>query len=253
MAKPKGPPRVMDVVHPSIGRRPSPTSRPVILADRSYMAADPMLSTTDANEEKDIMSPPDKNDAPELSGAPALSKDTQVTPDLSSTNHQPQQVESAASDVETPTTRAETVDATEKTDLVPNMSSDTTETAPKASEQVQPQPSSTETPEETADQESDDDTADSEADTAISAEPLQPQQVQSPDEVAMKAREDELERMIAAGTYAVPINTIKRRQARLLLIVLAAVLVVLIAVDLLADMKIITLPFGLPHTSFLAH
>ncbi len=257
MPKPKGPPRVMDVVHPSIGRRPSPTSRPVILPDRAYMAVDPMLSGTDTSAERDTSPTSDKNDTVELSGAPELLKDAQTTVGLPlSSPHirQPEQTEpeSLETDVETRNTSIVSEPA-EATRPASSASSDPTEARLKTSNRVESTSAPTETLEDTSDQESDDEATDSETDTGISAEPLQAQQAQSPDEAALKAREDELERMISAGTYAVPINTVKRRQARLLLIVLGAVLALLIAVDLLADMQIITLPFGLPHTSFLAH
>ena len=257
MPKPKGPPRVMDVVHPSIGRRPSPTSRPVILPDRAYMAVDPMLSTTDTNGKDDTSPTSEKDETVELSGAPELSKDVQATVDLPASNSRVPRSEQAASDplvTEESTQTTSTVpEMAQSTELKTTTSSDATEAELKTSDRVESTPAPTETAEDTSDQEADDDATEPEADTAMSAEPLQAQQAQSPDEIALKAREDELERMIAAGTYAVPINTVKRRQARLLLIVLATVLVLLIAVDLLADMQIITLPFGLPHTSFLAH
>ncbi len=257
MPKPKGPPRVMDVVHPSIGRRPSPTSRPVILPDRAYMAVDPMLSGTDMSAEPDTSLTSDKNDAVELGGAPELAKDAQTTgsvplPSPHVRKSEQAEPESLETDVNTRNTSI-VPETAEATGPASSASSDVTEARLKTSNQVESTSAPTEALEDTSDQGSDDDATDSETDTGISAEPLQAQQVQSPDEAALKAREDELERMISAGTYAVPINTVKRRQARLLLIVLGAVLVLLIAVDLLADMQIITLPFGLPHTSFLTH
>ena len=258
MAKAKGAPKVMDVVHPSIGRRPSPTSRPVILPDRAYMAIDPMLSTTDISEESTTSPTPDKNSTAELSSAPELTKDTQKTVDLPPSARRierPELVEpgSLEADSEAPNTTniPETPEATEP---APNTVPDLTEATPKTSDQVERIAASPPRAAEVEpDQESDDEAPTPETTTGVSGEPLQAQQPQSPDEAALKARQDELERLIAAGTYAVPINTVKRRRARILLIVLVVILVVLIAVDLLADMQIITLPFGLPHTSFLAH
>ena len=259
MAKPKGPPKVMDVVHPSLGRRPSPTSRPVILPDRAYMAIDPMLSGTDASDEEPSSSAPAKENTVELTGAPELATNTQtdVAATLPARRIERPELPAEPESLETDTqaiAATDTPEEAEKTESATSTTLDSAEATPKASDQTESTPTvPTETPELEPDHESDDDTSETEMDTGISAEPLQAQQAQSPDEAALKAREDELERMISAGTYAVPINTVKRRQARLLLIVLGAVLVLLIAVDLLADMQIITLPFGLPHTSFLTH
>jgi len=62
-------------------------------------------------------------------------------------------------------------------------------------------------------------------------------------------RQKELEHLIESRKYALPINTRGRRRAMLWSLVVI-VLLALVAVDLLADLGTITLPFSLPHTNF---
>ncbi len=289
MAKPKATSKVMDVVHPSGNRRPSPTSRPVILPDRSYMAADPMLSVTDAKDKNAVLPPSDKKELPKLNGAPELDEKTQATDleaestttDLKPLN--PEKPELLTVDEPKTTDTSDTPDTPDapdtlvtpvatdipdaledpeipKTEETPEVAASVPDSSPGAiaasittPEHVDTTPpESSDTPEgDESDSESDADTPETDAEPSEDAAQTQP--AQNPDDAALKAREEELERHIAAGTYAVPINMVKRRRTRVLFVVVFVVLILIIAVDLLADMGTITLPLGLPHTNFLAH
>ncbi len=262
MAKPKDTPKVMDVVHPSGTRRPSPTSRPVVLSNHAYMADDPMLSVVGTANEDAVLPVSGEKDVQTLSGAPELSTANKAAnsasePTAADIKPGEQQAADGPSLGESETSEnSDTLETPETPDTAKDSLSDSAEVSTKPADLtaavpvVAPEAAEAEAE---PDSDTDEDEPEAETDTALSVDPLQAQQPQSPDEVALKAREDELEHLIAAGTYAVPINTVKQRQARVVLIILLVVFVALVAVDLLADMNIITLLFGLPHTNFLAH
>ena len=257
MAKQSEPPKVMDVVHPSGERRPSPTSRPVIVSDRSYMAADPMLSVTPVADNAATVESPEQQETVSLSGAPEVKKAASAT---GAGSGEELRVEPPAADGATDSqTEAVATPATEPAPAEeppqgPSETAATPEVSHKHIEPLHPSAfSSTEKSEtDTTSNAADDASSDNDASDTDTDEPAEAQPSKNPDEAAINARKEELERLIASGTYAVPINTVKRRQMRLVLLFLAGLLVVLIALDLLADMGTITLPFGLPHTTFLS-
>lgn len=64
------------------------------------------------------------------------------------------------------------------------------------------------------------------------------------------ARTRKLEQLVASGTYAVPINAVRRKRSRTFvatMCVLALVLATLL-LDVLLDVGIVDLPFSVPHT-----
>lgn len=239
MAKPESAPKVMDAVHP-IGRRPSQTSRPVILSNREYMATDPMLSVTDNSGEDAVMPKSEDKKATELSGAPEFDAKAEAT------GPKPESVVADLKPVEE--VQPEPLQAEADTAVVSQNS--LSDAHVQAAEKLESTPSEPFTTPETAEAETDDDETPNPEPEATN-EPLQAQQPLGPNEAALHAREEEIEHHIAAGTYAVPINTVKRRRAQITVGILVVLLIILIALDLLADMSIITLPFGLPHTNLL--
>jgi hypothetical protein len=96
------------------------------------------------------------------------------------------------------------------------------------------------TPEEPKDEPEEDETG---ADTADETE------AENPEENPEAARNLELERHIAAGTYFVPIGQVKRRRRKVILLTVFILLGATLALDLLLDMEIIKLD-SIPHTSF---
>ena len=80
----------------------------------------------------------------------------------------------------------------------------------------------------------------------------EPQSAVREQKPVQSARDEELERLIADGTYAVPINTLRRKRRKLWLVLVVAMLVALALVDIVADMGIISVPSWLPYTNLLS-
>jgi len=197
------------------------------------MTADPMLSAAGVSGQDAVLPKSEEKETVELGGAPELDKATQATnlkQDPTSADLKPVESEQSEQIKPEPDAPVEPGDPL----------SDTSVQAPEQTDTV-----SSEIPETDPD---DSDTSEVEPD--VTGNPLQAQKSQSSEELALKAREEEIEHHIAAGTYAVPINTVKRRRMQIVISVFAVLLVILIALDLCADMNVITLPFGLPHTNF---
>ena len=66
------------------------------------------------------------------------------------------------------------------------------------------------------------------------------------------AHDEEIERHIAAGTYAVPINSHSRRRRKIWGTILIVIFIILVATNIVADMNIISVPSWLPHTNLLS-
>jgi hypothetical protein len=72
---------------------------------------------------------------------------------------------------------------------------------------------------------------------------------ESSEEDPEAARNLEIERHIAAGTYFVPIGQVKRRRRAIAFIITCLLLATLVVLNILLDLDILTL--NLPHTNFL--
>lgn len=226
MPKLKTAPKVMDVVHPN-NRQPSPTSRPMV-PSRPYMTVDPMLNIPKEDAIVSSVEQTAPTGAPEIDKAAIKAVATKVKPVtglIASTDDAEQ-------------ARKEAVGIEQSLD-------EANDTMPEPPEEPTPPVLSEASPVEDAKPEN---TNSDEAE----AQPPEVQPMPTSDTTTAQNREEELERLIAKGTYAVPINTVKRRRARTAFALLVVLLAVLVALDLLADMNIITLPPGLPHTNFLA-
>lgn len=217
MATEKSAPKIMDVVHPG-NVQPNPSGRPVIVSNHSYIKADPMLSTADDAQVSDSAPA-----APQASTEPVaeMRHEKVISEPKSAVEAEPEKPvepkEPPAQEEETPIAKAP-----EK----PVAALDTESAREPATEDV--------------------------SSNATSNVLLQSTQGQNPEEAAALERDDELERLIASKQYAVPINVSGKRRGKLLLLVAATLLLILMAVNLLADMQVITLPSGIPHTSFFA-
>lgn len=226
MPKLKTAPKVMDVVHPN-NRQPSPTSRPVVTS-RPYITADPMLNIP---KEDAIVSSTERvapTSAPDIDKAAIKAARAKLKPTRS---------------LVMPTDDAEP-DESEAVAIEQSASDVPSATQEQAEELPSPAVSEPGPPEDTKLEDVSPDEPE--------RQPAEAQSAASSDATIAQNREEELERLIAKGTYAVPINKVKRRRARTVLVLLVVLLLALVTIDLLADIKIITLPFGLPHTNFLA-
>lgn len=69
---------------------------------------------------------------------------------------------------------------------------------------------------------------------------------------AARARQQELDALIASGKYAVPVGAVRRRKSRMVVILLCIVGLLLAAVlaDVLFDMGTLSAPKNIPHTHF---
>jgi len=103
------------------------------------------------------------------------------------------------------------------------------------------------------------------ADTAESPEPARSTELEKPEardaeaeasaaeteaETARIVRMQELEQLIASGQYAVPIDAVQRKRSRMFVFLMCFLALVLLVVllDALADVGIMSVPSGIPHT-----
>lgn len=227
MPDPKQTPKVMDIVH-SNKVQPSASSRPLIVSNRPYMAIDPML-----NED---------SSATEVAGAPALDNTGLNEAAEQETLHDSKAQESVVKvpteeQTETSEAKSEVEDSQDA-----HVSSEIDE--PKITLPVEP-------PEINEDKEAAPEISPTEEDVS-EEDATEPQSAAHEQEPARSARDEELERLIADGTYAVPINTLRRKRRKLLLVLVAAMLVALALADIVADMGIISVPSWLPYTNLLS-
>lgn len=218
MAENKPTAKIMDVVHPG-NVQPAPSGRPVIVSNRPYIKADPMLNAPDTlpNNTSPANAPIEQNEK------------ISVTDHDESDIANKQEVEIAAEQPE----KIAVEPHTEKVIPVPSSAIESDDSTHKDEPEA---PAEHSAPED---------------DTTLAANILKAQTPSAPavDEDAEKAREEELERLIASKEYAVPINKVGRHKKIILLWVLVLLVLLIVMVDLLADMGVISLPF-VPHTSF---
>lgn len=218
-------PKVMDAVHPpSSAPTPAATGRPVIVSNRSYIKNDPML-----NVQSDPVTP--AKTEPE---APATEESTPA-----------EQVEPKAPKLQLVGEKKIQPLSAQKPEVAEAPAEDTVSVTTEPKEEKPTEPAEQPSPVETPTTEESDMAA---KEAALLDAQLAPQAV--PDTSEDQVRNEELERMIAAGTYAVPLNRKKRRRAWLAWTIIITIVVAIIVVDVLADMGVFTLPFGIPSTDF---
>lgn len=235
MATAKKPAKVMDTVHAS-DTPPTPSARPVLVTNRPFMTVDPMLTAEQSGkgEEKPSGEPAAKpSDGP--SGAPRLTREGKnLAPVIN-------QVDEAEQPAAEDTPAQETVQNETSEPEKPAASPSEAEQTVHHTGGIKITPPKHDTPEEPKDEPEDDD--ETEADTAGETE------AENPEENPEAARNLELERHIAAGTYFVPIGQVKRRRRKVILLTVFILLAAILVLDLLLDMEILKLD-SIPHTSF---
>lgn len=258
-AKMPEPAKVMDVTHPK-NVRPNATSRPVIVASRPMIAADPMIAQsavdvlTKSGAEKSAGDPTElaertpelvidreaKTIVPEGSALPpeALSD---VPPDA--LTGEQAMVTDIAGAPPVDTTTAKTLTSSSIVITEPAETNHAVEVARSSDAVKQPAQTDAVAPQEyrqpetnTFDSEADDIVGDTDDDTAR-------------EKTAEQKQAENIEKLIASRLYAVPIGKAAKRRARIVLLIICTLLLTLIALDLLLDMGIFKLS-GIPHTTF---
>jgi hypothetical protein len=241
MNTPKKPAKVMDAVHP-VSAAASPTSRPIIIKNRDFMAADPMVHAIDAATmaaEEQSSGEPAKPVQPAGAQASALTNvGSEKTLQSASTPLAP--------DAAAPSTEAAT-DPHEKTAAVTDTSH--TDEAKLPAEAASPEHAGSAAQEHSKRAKITEPTV---ADVLLAKELNDGGEATDADttEAAPTTQELELEHHIAAGTYAVPIDTARRHRRTIVLIALAGLILAAVTLNILLDLSILNAPL-LPHTNFL--
>lgn len=239
MTTQKKPAKVMDAVHP-VGAAASATSRPIITS-RTVLKTDPMLNVSDqsdigvSSDEQPSGEPSQKPDASTPGDTPLMQGVNALASSDDSSMHGQASTDEAASNSALAEQPDEKVPSETEAEAV-NEKKPVLETARKKIEP--PTPSLKHDAAET-------DTTDADADTDAKVEQDESKDTDAP---SLSAHEAELERHIAAGTYAVPIDTARRRKRTMLLITVGTVIVLALILNVLLDLNDLSLP-SLPHTN----
>lgn len=255
--------KVMDVTHPS-NVQPSTTSRPVIVTNRPMIPEDPMINKA-ALSAIDIEKPagasadqvvPVVASAPEVphqgktvspisveikESTPKAAKEPAMTPEdsprtnpgngadiqnpaeeQSQTRHDPEgksETQAASEPTDEQVLKNDAIKP--KADAIPSFSAE----PPKTEEKTSFAAINNETQLDEGDQESKDKTAE-------------------------EKRQEELEALIAAGTYHVPIGQVAKRRGRLAFVTVLIIVVLVVAFNFALDMELFTIS-GVPHTNIL--
>lgn len=246
-------------IKPLAEARPSATSRPIIVKNRS-LGRDPMLaeSTEPAAESggqpllsshgRTIMplSPSEKSEISEAASEPvdkpaptadelvSKLKAKKAAAEKSDGSDKP-----SSEDVTSEAAGAPTLDKDKAADIMPEAASEASED----SEEEKKGADGTDVSEETA--------ADEPAapDKKEAEQPADPKKSEADAEAAAK-RQAELDELVASGQYFVPVNQARKRQGRRLLVALIIILLIIIAVDLLYDSGVLKSSGFTFHTHF---
>lgn len=241
MAAKENPPKTLDV---TTGKqpRPSATARPIVVTNRSMIAADPMVvtgsedKTPDDEEARVSVKRQGKTiEAPAGDAKPAA-EDMPTTVLGSPEPEAPIPAETLA-DKPKPVTKAAVTEVSEPKEA-PEKPVAETEPKPKLVSDLSPEPEPEAQPKEAADKTEAEQQRDPEAETAAG-------------EAAEDARQVELDNLIKNGTYAVPVSSAYQQSSwvvKLLLILLAIALAAAVF-DVALDNGLLTL-HGVPHTHF---
>jgi hypothetical protein len=227
------PPKITDVSAP--GKiTPSATSRPIVVGSHSVLTNDPMV----------------------IAGAPTNEHEPPTAPIVSRTAKTISPV-SADMQPAKPLTAETTSEETKQPLLAPDLAppeSDKPETAPaqppsenslpeKEESPARPTPAPKEANGESAESTGSEDhiPRDSEAEAAAEATEALATQTK---------REAELEKIIQAGTYAVPINAVQRKRSRIFVATMCflAIILLILLIDAVLDAGLFKLPWAVPHT-----
>jgi hypothetical protein len=256
--KPTDLPKVMDVTHPA-NVQPSTTSRPVIVTNRPMIPEDPMINQA-AQSAIDIEKPagaPKEEEAPDVTSAPEISarEGKTIVPITTDTEVETSKAEEKGKDAEAETPHTTiTIDTGLEEDGGENEHLLAAEEPDKQTdalkEPVAPKATATKPVAEEASSKPEP----ANEDTSFTAIPedgqLDEGDPESKEKTAEEKRQEELEEIIAAGTYRVPIGQVAKRRSRMVFTVIIIVLLLLALLDLALDMGLLTLS-GVPHTNLL--
>lgn len=239
MATSKKPAKVMDTVR-SGDTPPNPSSRPVLVTNRPFMAVDPMLTVgeTTASGEKPSGEPvPKLSDNP--TGAPRLTREGKNIAPVSNQGNEANENPAAKDSTAQETTQDDQPEPEKPEPDQPETDAPETEQPVHRTGGIKITPPKHGT---SGDQDAPDELSETEPGSTeeVSAE--------SSEEDPEAARNLEIERHIAAGTYFVPIGQVKRRRRKIVIITVLVLLVAVVGLDLLLDMEILKLD-SIPHTS----
>jgi anti-sigma28 factor (negative regulator of flagellin synthesis) len=231
--------KVMDVKSPG-SVAPESTTRPLVVTNRPVLANDPMMvAKTDAGTEP--ASGPEQvihtTKKIQPINADVKPEEDEAAPEVADKGN-PEDTEQAP---ESLSDSAQAVAPEPVTNLGPSADTEKPEAAPAEAAQ-------TEAVQNTASE------ADAVTESVTELHDPEAEKTQA-EAAALEAeakRTEELEALIAKGTYAVPIDAQHKKRSRITALVVTAVIVVaaLVAVDVLLDMGTLSLPFDLPHTNF---
>lgn len=243
MNTPKKPAKVMDAVHP-VSAAASPTSRPIIIKNRDFMAADPMVHAIDTA----TMAAEEQSSGEPAKPVQPVGAQASVLTDVGSEKTLQPASAPLAPDAAALSTEAAT-DPHEKTAAVTDTSH--TDEAKLPAETASPEHAGSVAQEHSKRAKITEPTV---ADAPLVKELNDGGEATATDadatEAAPTTQELELEHHIAAGTYAVPIDTARRRKRTMLLITVGTVIVLALILNVLLDLNILSLP-SVPHTNFL--
>lgn len=237
------PKKVMDVMTPG-QVKPGSSSRPLVVGNRPVLGSDPMM-VADAAAAGPTMPTAASNEEDHTStetGAAIVSHQAKIVVPLESAS------ESAKGEEEKPEAAAAPADEPASGE---DESKDKEEkTAPAKTEE----PAKEATPKTDEDEAPADDTSVEKDETDTEAAEVANENSKAAQKIASEAdakRRLELDDLIASGKYALPINAVRRKRSRTVLITLLVVLLLAVVVlDGLLDAGVLHLS-GVPHTDFL--
>lgn len=239
MAAEKKSRKVIDAVHPG-DTPPTPTSRPIV-GNRSYIASDPMLneSTSDDSSDKPSGEPSTATKEAAAKEPPVSREAKDIVPMEEASKNSADATKNAEEKAAEPETDA-------KSDVVADAKDESNDTTKEQASSANSEKPDTDTTEKSNESQAVDTVAISDNETGDSGDTPTP----TPEDEANAAREAELERHIAAGTYAVPIGQVKQRQRKMMVIITVVLVFAAVVFDVLLDLEILKLS-GVPHTNFL--
>jgi len=242
------PTRIDDVKRPE-KVTPAPTSRPILVANRSVLSNDPMVVPEAAVSQSDIkptapvvhmskvIKPLDSALA-SIEQAPP-STDAEPKAEATGTSASDTSVEAVIGDSPPRVDDQDQANAEPKTEALAENPDKASAGAESETEAAVSSPGATEPAAKTTAQPVRDPEAELSAEEIAAAE-------------AQAARELELEQLVASGKYRVPINAVQRRRshAHVLLLSTVAVLLMVVLADVAVDMGMVQAPKAIPHTHF---
>jgi len=258
--------KVMDITHPS-NVQPSTTSRPVLVTNRPMIAEDPMIAQA-AQSAIDIEKPagaPTEDTPPDVLSAPEVTRQGKTVTPVSVKVGEAEPAKPEEPSV--PPNQPQPQPVTITIDAGPEDAVEEQIAVAEPSE-AQPEPSAEEElPKESV--------KPKEAETKPKTEPTPSFNLQTPktiekttfaamnddsqldegdaetkEKTAEDKRQEELEAIVTAGTYHVPIGQVAKRRGRVLFLVVLIVVLLVVLFDLALDTGLFTVS-GVPHTNFL--